>query len=399
MNNAEIVNYIKEFGDGCKGFMAKYDGKFNDLERAVALQSAPGGGTYTPARRSEFNGLGDFCIAVAKSARPGSTMDERLLRIQAAASGANESMPSEGGFLVGGDLLDPMIASTFEAGLLAKRCFRVPISGNSNSLKIPAIDETSRANGSRFGGVQSYWAAEAATVTASKPKYRALNLLLHKLFAISYVTDELLQDSVALGRILQQSFIDEFSFKIDDGIVNGIGGGQMLGILNSGCLVTVSKEVGQSADSILYDNILKMYSRMLPRSRKTAVWLINQSIEPQLFSMSMTVGTAGVPVYLPASGASGNPYASLLGLPVVPIEQCPTLGDKGDIILADLQSYILADKGGIQAATSAHVLFLTDEMTYRWTYRVDGQPFYNTPITPFKGSLALSPFICLEART
>jgi hypothetical protein len=37
---------------------------------------------------------------------------------------------------------------------------------------------------------------------------------------------------------------------------------------------------------------------------------------------------------------------------------------------------VLADKGGVQAATSMHVAFLTDEMVFRITYRVDGEPIW-----------------------
>lgn len=395
MSNTEMANYINQLGESVQGFMAKYDDKLNALERHLALQDAPGGGFSSP--RSEFSGLGDFCRAVALAQRPGGQMDARLAKVQA-ASGANEGIPSDGGFLVEKTLMEPLLGATFETGLLAKRCFRIPVGGNSNGLKIPAIDEKSRVNGSRFGGAQSYWAAEAGTVTASKPKFREIVLQLHKLFALSYVTDELLQDSAALGRVLQQSFLDEFAFKIDDAILNGTGAGMPLGILNSDCLVSVAKESAQQASTLVYENVLKMYSRLLPRSRKTACWLINQSVEPQLFSMSLTVGTGGVPVYLPATGAAGQPFASLLGLPVIPVEQCQALGSKGDIILADLSSYILADKGGIQAAQSAHVMFIYDEMTFRWTYRLDGSPLYNSPIVPFKGSASLSPFVTLDER-
>jgi hypothetical protein len=52
----------------------------------------------------------------------------------------------------------------------------------------------------------------------------------------------------------------------------------------------------------------------------------------------------------------------------------------------------------MQAATSMHVRFVTDEMTFRFTYRVDGQPLWNVPLTPFQGSNTKSPFIVLAQR-
>jgi HK97 family phage major capsid protein len=134
------------------------------------------------------------------------------------------------------------------------------------------------------------------------------------------------------------------------------------------------------------------------RSRQNAVWLINQDIEPQLYQLSQTVGTGGLPMFLPAGGSNNAPSSTLFGRPIIPIEYASTLGTPGDIILADFSQYVLADKRGMQAATSMHVRFLTDEMTFRFTYRVDGQPIWNLPLTPFKGTSSKSPFVVLAAR-
>jgi HK97 family phage major capsid protein len=77
-------------------------------------------------------------------------------------------------------------------------------------------------------------------------------------------------------------------------------------LLNSGCLVSVGKETGQAAATVVAENVVKMYSRMFAQSRPNAVWLINQNIEPQLFTMSLAVGTGGVPIYMPVVWPSGH---------------------------------------------------------------------------------------------
>jgi len=134
-------------------------------------------------------------------------------------------------------------------------------------------------------------------------------------------------------------------------------------------------------------------------SRLNSVWLINQEIEPQLDTLAVPVGTGGFPVYMPPGGIADAPYGRLKGRPVIAIEQCQALGDAGDIILADFSQYMIADKGGVQSASSMHVLFTTDEMTFRFIYRVDGQPLWNSALTPYKGtSNTLSPFVTLGAR-
>ena len=338
---------------------------------------------------------GEFLVAVKNASAPGGSIDNRLLQ---KASGMSEAVPSDGGFLVDVDFSTTLLTKTYEASAVASRAFKIPISADKYGVKINGIDESSRANGSRYGGVQMYWENEAGTVTATKPKFRQIELTLKKLMGICYATDELMSDAMALETIITKAFSDEFSFKIDDACINGTGSGQPLGIINAPCLVSVTKETGQAADTLVWENIVKMWSRMWARSRQNSVWLINQDVEPQLYSMSLAVGTGGQPVYMPAGGASASPYSTLFGRPVIPIEQCATLGDKGDIILADMSQYAMIDKGGLAAAQSIHVKFLYDENVYRFIYRTDGQPMWNVALTPYKGSNSLSPFVTLNER-
>jgi HK97 family phage major capsid protein len=278
---------------------------------------------------------------------------------------------------------------------------RIQISGNANSIKINGVDETSRAS-TRSGGILAYWADEAAEKTKSKPKFRKIELSLNKLVGLCYATDELLDDAAALEGVIRSGFVSEFGFRLDDAIINGTGVGQPLGILNSGCLVSVGKETGQAAATVVAENVVKMYSRMFAQSRPNAVWLINQNIEPQLFTMALSVGTGGVPIYMPAGGLSQAPYATLFGRPVIAIEQAATLGTQGDILFADLGGgYILAEKGGVKSDMSIHVQFIYDESVFRFVMRVDGQPVRASALTPYKGGAGStqSHFIALDTRS
>lgn len=319
--------------------------------------------------------------------------------VQAAASGLNEGLPAEGGFLVGTDFIGGLIQRVYDNAAIAGRCQKVTISGASNSMKMNGVNETSRAAGSRYGGVLGYWIAEAGSPTASKPAFRQIELMLKKLGVLAYATDELIADAAALESIVSACVVGELDFMLQDSIINGNGAGKPLGILSSPCLVTVTKETGQEADTVVFQNISKMWARMWAPSRGNSVWLINQELETQLDQLALPVGTGGVPAYMPPGGLADSPYGRLKGRPVIPIEQAAAIGDAGDIILADFSQYLLADKGGVQAASSMHVNFATDEMVYRFIYRVDGQPTWNAALTPFKGtSSTLSPFVTLGAR-
>ncbi|MBT3274196.1 MAG: phage major capsid protein [Spirochaetales bacterium] len=390
-----------------------------DLVSPVAASSGPAAGIYgsASAPRVDFKKIGlDFQAMIAACAPadfdlpkigefPIGRVDARLLNmgstIRSAATGANETVPSEGGFVVNTDFENAIMQSVFADSPLLPLLREITISSNSNGIKINMIDETSRATGSRWGGVTGYWLAEAATKTASKPKLRQIELMLKKVAALVYLTDELLMDAEAFGKAVFDAMAAELRFQIQDAVINGSGAGRPQGILNSPALVTQAAEGGQAAGSIVWENIKKMWARYIGGS---PLWLINRDIVPELYGMSQAVGTGGAPVYLPASqsgtdGAAKAPMNSLMGARVIELEQCATLGTVGDIMLIDPLEYVLARKGAIQTAMSIHVQFLQDETVLRSVARVDGQTGLNSPVTPFKGSATRSPFVALATRS
>ncbi|HEY4137111.1 MAG TPA: phage major capsid protein [Casimicrobiaceae bacterium] len=343
-----------------------------------------------------FDTFGDQLQAIIKYERSGHrNIDPRLLP-QAAASGMSESVPSDGGFAIQPDFASEIITRMHDQGEVISRVRKVPISAQSNGLKINAVDETSRANGSRFGGIQVLWAAEADQGTGKKPKLREIELNLKKLIGTWFLTDELADDTTAMSDIALQGFTEEVTFVTEDAIFNGDGVGKPIGLMKSAALVSQAAEGSQTATTFNVANAAKMFGRMYTRGMKNAAWFINQDVWQQL--LQLTIGSSQWPVFMPPGGVSEAPYGTLYGRPVVPIEYCQSLGTTGDVVLADLTQYLVIDKGGPKQAQSIHVKFLTDELTFRITYRVDGQPVWNKALTPKNGSSTVSPYVALAAR-
>ena len=363
-----------------------------------------------------FKSAGDFYMEVRKAAE-GRQYDERLKPLKTeiakegvvfalpevaaeglkAPTGLSESVPADGGFLVGTDRREGVMMRDYATGQVWNRAMNIPIGANANGTTINALDETSRVSGSRWGGVLGYWLAEADEKTASKPKFRQLEPKLKKVAALVYATDELLQDSTALAGVVNSTVPAELAFQKDNAAIEGSGVGKPLGILNSPALVTVAKESGQAATTLVSANIINMRARRWARG--SYVWFINQDVEPQLHQLNLPVGTGGALVYMPPGGLSASPYGTLYGDPVIPIEHCSTLGTVGDIILADMGQYLTISKGGVQSASSIHVRFVYDESVFRFVERVDGLPVWDAPLTPFKGSNTQSPFVALATRS
>lgn len=350
-----------------------------------------------------YTDFGQFALDVRRAAITKKTPERFLAGFdvaqQAVATGMGEAVGSDGGFLVPPEFSSKIFSRMYDSESLLARTDIYTIM--RNSIIFPRIDETSRANGSRAGGVQAYWVGEGDSATATKPKIGRLALNLHKLMAFGRATDELLEDSTeALDTFLTKHFGDEINFLVNNSLVNGTGAGMPMGILNAACTVSVSKETGQSAATVNATNILKMWSRLWGRSRLNSLWLINQDVEPQLYSMQIGTGVANQVVYMPPGGLSANPYATLMGRPVLTTEFNATLGTVGDIILVDLSQWVTAVKGaGPQSAVSMHLYFDTDEMAFRTTYRLDSQPWWSSALTPFKGTNTQSCAVTLATRS
>jgi HK97 family phage major capsid protein len=79
-------------------------------------------------------------------------------------------------------------------------------------------------------------------------------------------------------------------------------------------------------------------------------------------------------------------------------EKTEKLGDKGDIILADLSQYVVGLRSEMRFDMSIHVHFQTDELLARLIERHDGQPLWDAPLTLEDGSTTVSPFVTLAER-
>jgi HK97 family phage major capsid protein len=197
--------------------------------------------------------------------------------------------------------------------------------------------------------------------------------------------------------LINEIFPEAIAWFEDIAFIDGSGVGEPLGFLNSPAMVSVSKETGQAATTIVWENLVKMYSRMLPSSLNNAVWIAHIDTFPELATMSLSVGTGGSAIWL--SNGVGAPPMSILGRPVIFSEKMETLGTAGDIVLADLSHYLIGDRQAIQADTSPHYRFQTDMTSMRFIERVDGRPWLQSAITPQTGSNTLSPFVQLATRS
>lgn len=395
---AEVKSVRAELKAGAREVAPEALGARESIAKAVPAQAR----NPEEEGRWGFSSFADFMGAVKECPNPHKP-GERILKafnsptVQKAATGLGELVGSDGGFLVPPQFSSKIFERMYGENSLLSKTDQYPVTGNS--MEWPRSAESSRADGSRWGGVRSYWVQEGSTITASQPSFGKFRQNLHKLATLVALTNELKNDAPALEAYLNKVFASEMSFETGKAIFRGNGVGRPVGFLNAACAVTVSAEAGQSAATVLSANIVKMWARRFAMGPTGSyMWLINQDVGPQLHLMTLGIGTAGVTTFLPPGGLSGAPYGSLMGAPILEVEWASTLGTVGDICLVDLSQYVTISNGGPQTLNSMHVYFTTDQEAVRTTWRVDGAPWWASALTPYQGTNTQSPFILLATR-
>lgn len=306
----------------------------------------------------------------------------------------SSDVPSEGGFLIPERLRAELLRVSLETAIVRPRARVIPM--DSLRVPFPAIDSTSNAS-SVYGGIVGYWTEEGASLTASQASFGRIVLDAKKLTAYTEVPNELLSDSgISFMAFINDVFPEALSFYEDYAFFQGTGTGEPKGFINADAAISVTKESGQAADTIVWENIVKMFSRMLPSSLNRAVWIASIDSFPELATMSLNVGTGGSAIWL-NNGVAGPPM-TILGRPVIFTEKSPVVGDAGDLNFVDLSFYLIGDRQAMSAKSSEHHKFQNDVTAFRIIERVDGRPWLQSAITPKNSGSTLSPFVKIAAR-
>jgi len=348
--------------------------------------------------RGGFRHAGDYFMSVfqaSQASRSGAALDERLLRMNAAAPGTfgGEGTGADGGFAVPPQFAGDIFTLSLGENALLPYADQIEIDGNSMSFP---KDETTPWGAN---GIRAYWQGEAVAATATKPALGLNTLRLKKLMALVPISDELLGDASALNTYLPKKVGQSIQWKTNEAILFGAGGVIPFGALNSGAALTVAKESAQATLTLQAINLAKMIAALPEGSFPNAVWIINNDVLPALFTLTL----GNYPIYLPngvmPGGIQVSPYGTLLGRPVIVSQHAKSFSSAGDICLVDLSYYqAIIKAGGIQTATSMHLYFDADAAAFRTIFRMDGQSKISAQISPANGSNKLSPFVMLGAR-
>lgn len=355
----------------------------------------------TGTNASNFSNAADFMRAIT-AASEGKWNPRLSNRQEKDISGDNEVT---GGFCIPTGMANFIWSEMIENLPFLTASTLVPM--EHKSVEIPAIYDVTRTDTSGIHGLTvPHGVGEGAALTDISPTFRSMELTLKKIAGRSRINNEWLEDApAAMSTLLPRIFSEALTSEMYRQYLWGTGAGEMMGIMNSTALITQNKEVDQDADTIVTENIVQMYARLMPEAQKRAIWVANLNTLPMLLTMTVKVGTGGAYVWLVqgdrgGAGLAQSPPLSILGRPLYLTQYANTIGSLGDLLCFNPSAYAIGRKldSTMRIETSRDVRFENDQTAYRCVIRIDGQSMQHEPVVPLMSTTTLSHFVTLQAR-
>jgi HK97 family phage major capsid protein len=350
----------------------------NDPALAANGIVTPDGGTADAGIKN----FADFCTAAIRRD------DKRITEIYGIKATQIESSGTTVGYAIPPEYGTMIEGIALEESIIRPGAFVIPMS--SPEFKAPRLDQTISPDGSSafLSGVKLYWTAEAGNLTQTSMQFSQIDIKVNKMGGYIQTSDEAMKDAPALSAMLIRQFGLAKAWFEDYNFLQGNGVGKPLGILNAPATYSQSRD---TASDFKIADAVNMIARLPASSKRRAVWIMHQSVEPKLSQMATS---GNFVTFLP--NLQNEPVMRLLGREVYFTEKLPELGTAGDVMLIDRQAYYIGDRGTMQISSSDAPGFLSDIMTIKMTVRVDGQPALNDKITLASGSYQVSPFVKLN---
>lgn len=357
------------------------------LSRKGTVQRLFGEGGETDQAHRDRS-LGDWLVSVRRG-------DEANLEKKYGSTKASmqTGVGAQGGFLVPEEFLPRLYALSAERALARPRSTVLPM--GSRSMQIPVLDtSTTSASGDSafFAGMVARWTEEGGPITQSEPTFRQIELVAHELSGYSKVSNTLLEDSPdGIEALLASLFGAAIAWHEDYAFLRGDGVGKPLGAVSPANSAAISINRSSPGTFSLAD-AAKMLTRFLPGySIDRAAWIIHPSVLEKLITM---VDLAGNNVFITQVG--DKPRLTLFGLPILSTEKVPAAGNPRDVSLINFEHYLIGDRRQVEIAFSEHIAFTTNQSAWRFTVRVDGQPWMRSTQPLADGGTTVSPYLFLN---
>lgn len=270
--------------------------------------------------------------------------------------------------------------------------------------------ESSRADGSRWGGIRARWEGTQETTlpAASQPALARINFRLSRCMIQSQpLTRDLWADTNRIQDWLDATAQSEIRFAIEHAMLNGTtnAGIGPRGVIGHPAAPVVAR---QTAGSITQKDIDTLWGSIYAGSARGVVWHCAQSTLTAIDEMASTGGWPEALWWPTGLNPAWPDFATCKGRPVIPCEASPQLGQVGDLVAVDWSQYRLLYRqmnpmdsplsysfrarpselwqglyglpdDASEIRISDQILFATDELVVAWKLRAAGDFLWANP--------------------
>ena len=285
----------------------------------------------------------------------------------------SESVDDEGGYLVPEEFRNMMIMYDAEDTLVWGRATIWPIAGEK--IQFPKLNQNPDVQDGdfdNFAGVTFGWVEEGGEKPETEPTFGMVEMIVHELAGYTEITNTLLDDSVInLINYLTRLFRSAWYWYTDKSFIQGTGGKQPLGIINDPSTLSVYR---QTADTIEFQDVLNMESRMPAVFDTNAVWFITKQGRSALRGQTVTASSKELVLQEMYGDHTKGYDMTILGKPAYLADgKIPALGSTGDLILGTWTWYYVGFRQDFAMDSSRHYKFRNNRTALRCSGRLDGQ--------------------------
>jgi HK97 family phage major capsid protein len=321
-----------------------------DASVAAAMAHAPE--VRTEAAPVERRSDNDILRAMARGEIRSHTFERRALDTSTSTKGP-ETVPQ--------DFLSVVQAKLLTTGpMLDGSVINLLNTNSGNDIKVPV--EQTRPVGTAVN--------EGATFAVSDPTFANITLRAHKIGTLVVASRELVEDTgIDLQAFLGAQIGVALGTATNSVLTNGGGTTQANGIVTAAGSGVTGAGGGTPNGIFSADNLIALMHSVdsLYAAQPKAGWMMSRA------TMGAVRSLKGAEGYLFQTYAAEGMVGSLLGYPVAENPYVPAIGTAAkSVLFGDLGAYLTRVVGGIEIVRSDEAYFLSDQIAWRASIRVDG---------------------------
>jgi HK97 family phage major capsid protein len=322
--------------------------EMRDAQVSSALAEVPEVRTVDAAPRMSDS---DILRAMARGEIRSHTFERRALDTSTSTKGP-ETVPQ--------DFLSVVQAKLLTTGpMLDGSVVNLLNTNSGNDIKVPV--ESTRPAGTAV--------AEGATFAVSDPTFANITLRSHKIGTLVVASRELVEDTgIDLQGFLGAQIGVALGTAVNSILTNGTGTVQANGIVTAAGTGVAAGGTGVGG-AFTSDNLITLMHSVdsLYAAQPSAGWMMSRA------TMGAVRSLKGAEGYLFQTYAAEGMVGSLLGYPVYENPYVPAIATNAkSVLFGDIGAYITRVVGGIEIVRSDEAYFLSDQIAWRASIRVDG---------------------------